>query len=72
MSWVEFGTDGILTLPEQVHSNPLMPNWFVAALTYVAYNLLGSVGIMVPLGKYLRGKGPFAWALPWGDCCWYL
>ena len=36
MSWVEFGTDGILTLPEQVHSNPLMPNWFVAALTYVA------------------------------------
>ena len=56
MSWVEFGTDGILTLPEQVHSNPLMPNWFVAALTYVAYNLLGSVGIMVPLGKYLRGK----------------
>ena len=28
----------------------------MAALTYVAYNLLGSVGIMVPLGKYLRGK----------------
>ncbi len=56
MSWIEFGTDGILTLPEQAHSNPLMPNWFIASLTYVAYNLLGSVGIMAPLGKYLREK----------------
>ena len=56
MSWIEFGTDGILTLPEQAHSNRLMPNWFIASLTYVAYNLLGSVGIMAPLGKYLREK----------------
>ena len=56
MSWIEFGTDGILTLSEQAHNNPLMPNWFVAALTYVAYNLLGSVGIMAPLGKYLKEK----------------
>ena len=56
MRLVEFGTDGILTLPEQVHSNPLMPNWFVAALTYVAYNLLGAIGIMAPLGKYLKGR----------------
>lgn len=56
MSWVEFGTEGILSLPEQEHSNPLMPNWIVAALTYVAYNLLGAVGIMAPLGKYLKEK----------------
>lgn len=56
VSWVRFGTDGILTLPEQTHSNPLMPNWFIAALTYVAYNLLGSVGIMAPLGVYLKKK----------------
>ena len=33
-----------------------MPTWFVAALTYVAYNLLGAIGIMAPLGKYLRGR----------------
>lgn len=56
MSWVEFGTEGILTLPEQAHNNPLMPTWFVAALTYVAYNLLGAIGIMAPLGKYLKGR----------------
>lgn len=56
MSWLEFGMGGILTLPELPHSNPLMPNWIMAALTYVAYNLLGAVGIMAPLGKYLRGK----------------
>lgn len=56
MSWVKLGTEGILTLPEQAHNNPLMPNWIIAALTYVAYNLLGSVGIMAPLGKYLKGK----------------
>lgn len=56
MSWIEFGTAGILHLPEQAHNNPLMPNWIIAALTYVAYNLLGSVGIMAPLGKYLNRK----------------
>ena len=27
-----------------------------AALTYVAYNLLGAIGIMAPLGRYLKGR----------------
>lgn len=56
ISYFRFGTDGILTLQPQQQTNPLMPNWFLAALTYVAYNLLGAIGIMTPLGKFVRKK----------------
>ena len=66
MSWIEFGTDGILALPEQTHNNPLMPNWIIAALTYVAYNLLGSVGIMAPLERYLKNKRTIRWGIALG------
>lgn len=56
ISWFRFGTDGILTLQPQAQSNPLMPNWFLAALTYVAYNLLGAIGILSPLGSFVQKK----------------
>ena len=51
-----FGVSDVLTL-EMVNTNPLMPNWFVAALTYVAYNMLGAIGIVTPVGKLVRKKG---------------
>lgn len=35
------------------NDNPLMSNWLVAALTFVSYNILGSIGIMMPLGEHL-------------------
>lgn len=38
------------------NDNPLMPNWFIAALTFVAYNLLGGIGIMVPVGPLVRRR----------------
>ena len=51
-----FGVTDILTL-EQVNHNPLMPNWLIAALTYVAYNMLGAIGIITPVGKMVGKKG---------------
>ena len=49
------GTEGILRLA-YTNSNPLMPNWGIATMTFVAYNILGGIGIMSPVGQYVREK----------------
>ena len=54
-AYTTFGTEGILRL-ENVNTNPLMPNWVIAALTFVSYNILGGIGIMSPVGQYVRKK----------------
>lgn len=51
----KFGTGDIFHLTN-VNTNPLMPNWLIAALTYVAYNILGAIGIITPLGKLIRRR----------------
>ena len=54
-AYATFGTEGIFRLKD-VNTNPLMPNWVVASLTFVAYNILGGIGIMAPVGQYVRKK----------------
>ena len=54
-AWGKFDTT-LLRNMTVVNENPLMPNWFVAALTFVAYNLLGGIGIMVPVGPLVKKK----------------
>ena len=54
-AWCTFGTEGILRLA-YTNSNPLMPNWGIATMTFVAYNILGGIGIMSPVGQYVREK----------------
>ena len=54
-SFYKYGTNDVFTLTN-INSNPLMPNWFIAALTYVAYNMLGAIGIITPVGKHVKGK----------------
>ena len=54
-AYTTFGTAGILRL-DNVNTNPLMPNWVIAALTFVSYNILGGIGIMSPVGQYVRKK----------------
>ena len=56
----KYGTGEIFSLTD-VNTNPLMPNWFIAALTYVAYNILGAIGIITPVGKHVKNKGT-VWA----------
>lgn len=36
--------------------NPILPAWPVAAVTYVAYNTFGSIGILTPFGDLIEGK----------------
>lgn len=54
-AWGKFDTSLLLKM-QSVNDNPLMPNWFIAALTFVAYNLLGGIGIMVPTGPLIKKK----------------
>lgn len=54
-AFCQFGVGDIFSLTD-INTNPLMPNWFVAALTYVAYNMLGAIGIITPVGKHVQGK----------------
>lgn len=55
MAYREFGMDGIFQI-EKTNTNPLMPNWFIASLTYVSYNMMGAIGIMTPVGKRVQEK----------------
>lgn len=36
--------------------NPLLSNWIVSALTFVSYNIFGSIGILTLLGKSVKKK----------------
>ena len=36
------------------NTNPLTPNWLIAALTFVSYNFLGGIGIIAPVGKLVK------------------
>jgi uncharacterized membrane protein YkvI len=54
-AWIHFGTAGITQLVNR-NTNPLMPNWIIAGLTYVAYNLMGSIGIITPVGPLVKKK----------------
>lgn len=36
--------------------NPLLSNWVVSALTFVSYNIFGSIGILTLLGKSVKKK----------------
>lgn len=52
----KYGVTDVFSLAK-TNINPLMPNWLVAALTYVAYNILGAIGIITPVGKLVKKKG---------------
>lgn len=54
-AWAKFDTSLLLKM-QVVNENPLMPNWVIAALTFVSYNLLGGIGIMVPTAPLIKKK----------------
>lgn len=55
-AFCRYGVGEIFSLVH-TNANPLMPNWLIAALTYVAYNILGAIGIITPVGKLVKKKG---------------
>lgn len=53
IAFCEFDLHNIFRL-RQTNTNPLTPNWLIAALTFVSYNFLGGIGIMAPVGKLVK------------------
>ena len=48
--------NGLKPAPTVGSVSSLLPNWGVSALTYTAYNLLGTVTIMVPFAPFIRDE----------------
>ncbi len=44
----------------------LLPNWWAAAITYAAYNISTSFGILSPLGKFIESKKYALKGVLWG------
>lgn len=61
-AYATFGTSGVFDLT-YTNDNPLMPNWVAASLTFVAYNVLGGIGIMAPVGQYVEKKRHIYWGI---------
>lgn len=55
IAFCKFGLHDVFKI-ERTNTNPMTPNWLVAALTFVSYNLLGGMGIMAPVGKFVKKK----------------
>ena len=36
--------------------SPLMPNWVIGFITYAAYNLFGTISVLVPTAKLMEGE----------------
>lgn len=39
-----------------ISNNPLLPNWYTAAITFAAYNMFSTIGILSPFGKFVSHK----------------
>lgn len=37
-------------------SNSLMGGWFISAMTFVSYNIFGSIGMLTPVGQFVSKK----------------
>lgn len=53
LAFCKFGMHDIFTTTN-TNSNPMTPNWLIAALTFLSYNILGGIGIMTPVGKLVK------------------
>lgn len=51
--WVQSGGQAA---PAAGSVSPLLPNWPVGALTYAAYNIFATMGVLIPLGKLLPNR----------------
>ena len=47
---------GINTNIEATNVNPLIGNWFLSALNYVSYNIIGFIGTIVPVALCVKSK----------------
>lgn len=64
-AWCKFGTANAFVIAN-TNTNPLMPNFVIAALTFVAYNLLGGMSVMTSIGKRVEKKHTVYWGISFG------
>lgn len=50
--------NGVSALPAATHAggNPMMPVWFVGAVTFACYNVFGSFAILTPFARFIPDK----------------
>jgi uncharacterized membrane protein YkvI len=55
---VSLSRGGFSALPETVTSgpNPMMPVWFVGAITFSCYNIFGNFAVLSPLSRYIPDR----------------
>ncbi len=53
-------------LQVDTQKNPLLSNWLVSALSFVSYNIFGSIGILALLGKSVKKKNTVLTGIPMG------
>lgn len=59
--------NGFSFAPANGSVSALMPNWVIGFVTYAAYNLFGTISILVPTAKLLDGKKPVRRGLSMGS-----
>ena len=48
-------------------SNPLVGNWFIAALTFVSYNLLVAISVLTPIAPSVESDRAITQGILWGS-----
>ncbi len=63
---------GLPVFAEVEHTNPLLPNWAIASVSFASYNYFCCVGVMCPVGAQLQRSRIIAPAILTGSCFLFL
>ena len=61
-----------LVAAPSAQANPLMSSWVVAALSFAAYNLFGSIAMIAPLGEYMQSRKAEIFGIALGTAILFL
>ena len=53
---ISVSNGGVQPVSADSQANPLMGSWIVAALSFAAYNLFGSIAMIAPLGEFVKSR----------------
>jgi len=50
----------------EIQKNVMLPNWIVSAITYAAYNMMATIGIITPFGKKISSNKKIIFGILFG------
>lgn len=50
----------------EIQKNAMLPNWFFSAVTYAAYNMMATIGIITPFGKKISSGKEIVFGITFG------